>query len=634
MARSTQALFWITDIQDPKSLDIVMALQEVGYETYFFKTVPELLKKLPEKRSRVILFGLHGKGNPKPDEVVEKQLFELASVPELNGASLILEGYDHSSRIKSIAASCNFREILPRRISDNQFVNRILIAVNRKSIQQVWKGMAIHADEKAAAFLPARMTWIDAEEIRVEAGFVPPVGAKIWLKGDLFQDLGIDRISVQIRSLQRQDLSYRFSHAFIAEWGLQSSSSISKQDIVDKVKANLSDKQEKVFLAVQNPKIREKLSEYFTREGYDVRTALSRNSVLREPLFLTPDVIVFEDALLSNDGFRQELLSTIKDKFQPSHFVLISAEGDPHEVLSLVHPERKGVLIDKSAQDLNTRIMRELPKASQDQNSKKGFFAINHPSSLVEALLPCRVQTVSPHGGNVVLPTYVKPFSIFRLEWTGFKKGGASGCYIKSIHSGEDTTRTDRYRYSSVFLFADLPPLDQKAILSQSVERLLLEWEGFLDVSQFSHLADMPEVEAEGGQESGNSIDYQKIKKISSEPATLYAPDLHEEHHYSGGVDIDPSSQSTVPFRRTEQKWYAQFLREYKSALLFVCVLGFIFSVLYFSLYVLAPNAPSSGKIFSEQFSKFADPRLRTKPSLEERDKEKEKENEKKEESE
>ncbi len=310
-------------------------LDEIGYEVSFFHNLELLAKEVCSKRAQILILG------DAWDSRVTLQCIQLlASLPEINGARLILSHTAHSDNrdlVLEAAMSQGFRDLIPESLSDADWLRRFEFSTSGLASILEPHEVASVPQETLNLFVPARLVWIGAQQLWLECRGGPQIGETIYLQGPLVESLGLKELEVQVQQRLHTHLSYRFSEALIGNWYRSAVEHADPQKILDTLdhlaEIDLGPRP-RIFLAIQSPALRTTVGKYLDRRRYEVHTALQQNSLLYEPKYFSPDLVFIEDRLMMGEHRRNfhELL-----RFLPDHTVVVSIGGkeDSTQIKSL-----------------------------------------------------------------------------------------------------------------------------------------------------------------------------------------------------------------------------------------------------------------------------------------------------------
>ena len=122
-----KGVYWLTI--EPTELHSQKAalLGENGFEVTFFKTLDSLLKELQSTRVPVIVVGDEG-----PEVSVAKAISTLGTMPEIQGARLILSTLRNSLTTLRAATCEGFRDIFNLDMDDELWIERFIFSTSGK----------------------------------------------------------------------------------------------------------------------------------------------------------------------------------------------------------------------------------------------------------------------------------------------------------------------------------------------------------------------------------------------------------------------------------------------------------------------------------------------------------------------
>ena len=574
MSKKPIQIFWLVSESDSRARSIASGLQRQNYESHFFSSVERIRGKLKKIRPRIVVFGLCDSDLPQ----FQKNILDLASVSELNGTYFVLFGAEKDKTKKSIAVANNYRDLISKDITTEEFLERLLVATCRKKGAPPWNGLQLGIQKKLTVRIPSRITWLDKDNIRIEAPFIVPIGSSVYLNGKLFDKFGLEPLRVVVKEHSRQNLSYRFSHAFVASWALSGDSDYKKHKMVEFAKERSVNNKLKVFLAVQNPSLRSRLMEFFKRQDCDVRAALSKSSILREPLFLSPDLFVIEDKLLEDEKLKNSLLQKFKKGMEPTKLCFFGTkETISQKFLSNIDPKFDRLVLNHEDEKLLKKLQGFLP--ARTVNYKRAYLGIGHGLSIIDVVMPAKVESIFPGGGILGLPAYVRPNSLMQMEWLESEKKNSSSFFFKTHAKVPKFAPDSKSRYFCRFSFVDFDKKAQKEFLKANAARLLSAW-------GVEELADTDSVKKPNP----------KVKAVKS--TTIPASGASSKKGSAPKPkDSKPSTLASSPI-----------VKDTGMAMGFVGGVVAAFAGLYFTVSYFTQDAPDGRAMFSRELEKRFDP--------------------------
>jgi hypothetical protein len=469
--------YWITDTVSSQTRDRALVLNQKGYDVRFFTTLDSLIAELETQRAGVIVVSDEGE-----TKRVERIILTLMSLPEIQGARMILtvtKTDADGDRLKYLAACGSFRDIIPMNMDDHQWVQRFTFATAGRPMHYTQPSGQISLNNISAVTLPARVTAIDGQHLRLESRVRPTAGAILSLTGPLAEAMGAPSLTLKVESTQRSRLLYRFSDAIIASWSVPASAKNHAQLLISNLKAQVreSGPRCRVFVAAQSPALRQAILTKFEDPRFEVSTALQKQSIVDEPRFFTPDIVFIEDQLCidENSARFEQMMQVLND----STTVLIFGKHEQVSNLRQRYADRKILSFHKIPKNLaETVLTRFMPAHGgriEGLADDASHLSADSPYSLAELSFPARLMHIHPHAAGIALPHLVGDFALCRLDSPLLRRILGRNPYIKftEIYADGRSHRGDFPHLADGYL-ADLNQNDRQA-LSQGLIALLSE---------------------------------------------------------------------------------------------------------------------------------------------------------------
>ncbi|MFW7380762.1 MAG: hypothetical protein ACOH5I_18250 [Oligoflexus sp.] len=422
-----QGIYWLCE--QPSELHRAKAelLAEIDYEISFFPNLETLLVGLASKRVSIIIVSAEG----QEDEII-KAVHALASNPAIQGARLILCSGGESNRILHYAAGQGFRDIMQLEWEDHIWLERFEFStsgqegdINRKTVRS-------EQPEQVKFFLPARVVWLNQEQMWIESRARPPQGSNLQLGGALARDLNSQqKIHLHVTDHAKSNLVFRFSEAIIADW--QANETLDQEQVsqtFDLIQKLDRGERPKVFLAVQSPALRNTILKYLSPLKYEVHTALQKRSVIMEPKFFSPHLVFIEDRICSGDSMSrfQEMVVNLPEK---STVVVVGGREDLSSFRNFSAGRRLEALA-RIPKNLTEIIEKQyLPSTHFERQSHSFYLPSDHPYSFAEIELPSRIIAWSDQDIEVALPIPIENFGLARVDSAILSQVSQKDIYVK-----------------------------------------------------------------------------------------------------------------------------------------------------------------------------------------------------------
>jgi hypothetical protein len=483
MAQQTKKrrTFWITPQASPAATERALALSARGYDVHFFASLDRMSAELETKRASVVVVSDEG-----DEAATETILVALMTMPEVQGARLILATTRPCDKLYRLAACSNFRDIIPLDLDEKQFLTRFVYATAGRALKYVQPAGQIALKNISAVNFPARITWINQERLRLECRVKPTLGSSIVISGPLARALGVPSLTARVTETQHSHLIYRFSEAVIADWQVPSSVRPRATAFLEELKAQSIGPRTRVFIAVQSSDIRTSIMLHCESPRFEVSTALQKQSIVDDPKFFTPDVVFIEDVLAAEEGgtrFRQ-MLSNMAG--EATVFVIGKLPGLTELQKQFV--QHKLVALPRQGKSLASNVLsRHLPHYDGKTSAAEKdavHLASENPYSLAEVQVTARLTRIHPLALQLALPFPVSHFAVVRVESPLIHKVIGRAPYVKITSSYPDShPDAPPFSYLADAYIADCTTAERQA-LAAHLTRLVGEAYTRLDLGQ------------------------------------------------------------------------------------------------------------------------------------------------------
>lgn len=425
--------FWLADAMTPLLRDRALLLNEKGYEVHIFTSLSGFLVELTTKRPSVIVVSDGG-----DERVTIRTLKSLIGLPEVQGSRMVMVSTTASEQAAFLAASGNFRDIIPANLEEKLWLTRFIYATAGRAMPYVQPAGQMTLNNISALSLPGRLTWAGERHLRLECRARPPAGAVINLRGPIADTLGIPGVSLKVIATERSHLLYRFSDAITCEWSVPLTAKPRMDALLDELKKADPGPRNRVFLAIQTPEMRTEALALFNEPRFEVKSALSRQSMVDEPKFFTPDIVIVEASLYREDASRfSQMLQAVSSS--ATVFVI----GIKEAIAENLSTTKQIVTLSKLPRSLTSSpFARYLPEPvpAREPNGERGaYISSGHPLSFAEINFPARLHRLHPLAAQLALPFPVGTFALARLDSPLVHKMLGRHPYLKVTAAYADT---------------------------------------------------------------------------------------------------------------------------------------------------------------------------------------------------
>ncbi|MDB2447277.1 hypothetical protein N9W79_01490, partial [bacterium] len=579
-------------------------LKDIGYGAEFFTNIDELQFVLKDRRATMILFSDYG------DElVVEQMLLKFLKIPDVMSAKLVLDSYSGAPRIKDLAITGAFRDIIPYKMISKEWIERFLYSTSSKASYTKAPNLMLTVNMKAAASIPAKITKLGPGYLRVETKMDPEIGTKIGLRGQVIKALGVKKLSVKIKSKERKNLTYRFSQALELEWDVEDVNAGRLKSLMAKLQNLNRSARHRIFLVCQDTDIRASVFDQLKHTQHDIRTAISNKGMINDPKFFTPDLVIVENAFLQDENGQD--FSEMCGNLQYGSTVIIVGETSH---LEYFQNKFKRLIIQVVASEVDEKIEEWVSMLNDDNVKNPGMvldIPFNHDFSSGEFMVPARVSKLHPKMGELRFPLCVGDFSLVELDVRSLTRVYGKKPVIKLASYTKMPLKKNKkanFNHKSVFYFADVGLVNRIKLNQWMAERFYEELEIHggtyskfekpeMEIDEYYGNEPTPEKVAEkkkkaaGGAEKPGSYAMHASRSAARNKADS-TPYVHKalakkQPKYVSFLDMD------IP--------YKQF-HLVKNTLIVMLTIGLF--ALFFS-YVAKPRLSKVGEGYSDQFTKF-----------------------------
>lgn len=460
--------FWLTDSLQGEHQKRAEQLSLLGYDVSFLKNMREALDSLGTIRPTCILID----ANITNQQSIAKSIEKLNQHPELSGTKFILSMHGQAPEAAKAAASENFRDIIPFELSNERWLQRFKHATSPKPVDLGRPLCEITMNQMAMAYAPARVVWISESHIRIECRGGQTIGSNLQITGSLANALGSPYISLTVESVHRNELLYRFSQALVCRWRVpEAQMEAAKITVRRAMSAHPSQANRfRAFVAISSAETRHALSQDLSRDQFEVKVALLRSTIAQELSFFSPDIIFFDQKIISS--LEEIDLQLIASKLERDvKIVIFGTDEDTSDTTRIFTKQKIHIepVYDtkKASSAVSSYELRSNGKV-MEHSERRIHILPDQPWSRVELQMPARLTALNPAVGQISLPFSVAAFASIRLEAPILRKSLGRASYIRVLSNTEVASKTtpSQFAHHGSFYLADVTPAES-AILSQ-----------------------------------------------------------------------------------------------------------------------------------------------------------------------
>ncbi len=566
----TKRVIWVTNSSDLAHTKESL-LKALGFETTYVLDSQQLNTELLKKRANIIIIS-----DRKEQNTLVAQLLEIVEFQEARGARLILAAEILDPNVTNIAASCNFRDIIPMDLPDQEWTQRLYFSTMGKEVEYPSPSGQIALNNISKIYAPARLICISDSYLRLETSMLLEAGQFLLLHGTLPKLFDLDSINIRIENPINERLYHRFSYSYNAKWALPSQ--IEKKDklqsIFQQLKMNEPQPRWRVFFATKSSKLREQLLRCFPNQEFKVSSALNIKNMLHEPVYFTPDLMIIDFSLCGKELYSKlrELVLRLKKE---TPIIIIDEEGKA-KFFKDEFPSNKIFIVETQLQDLTVEFFKAyLPQISKIRRplpEDTVFFDATDTLSFAHLGVSARLRSIHPHTVELALPIDFRQYSLIRLSSPLVSKEVGREVWLKITKCEEDQSIHDSFKFMAETFIVDLSWVERRK-LGKALGRLISD--------HFS---------------KDESISHKTLK----------------EH-------IQTASQFGITHKKFKKLWmlknliYQNYHRIVRSTHIRYLVIFLIVTLLSLALLIevlpiVAEYYSKSGKIYGDQLMKFSKP--------------------------
>lgn len=461
--------YWIADEITRTMRDRALLLAERGFDVEFFTTLETLLSALDTKRAGVLVVSDDGDAGK-----AERILTTLICMPEIQGARLIMVRTRHSSWLNFLAATGNVRDIIPSHLDDKAWLARFIFATAARALGFVQPTGQVSLNNISSISVPARLTWISGTRLRIESRVRPPVGATLSMGGPLADALGVNSVPLTVVSVERQRLLYRFSDAIVADWKVSAKDAARAETVLQELRGNNTGPRCRVYIAAQTLALRASLLNHFDDPKFEVNTALQKHSIVDEPRFFTPDLVIIEDKLVNGDDL--ERFKQMLDNLTPEATIIVLGNVPALANIVKAYPRRRIAQFPEMPKNLPQSALSRYARSSPEGLDADAAHVLSeHPFSLAEVNVPARLHRVHPLAAQIATPFPITNFALCRLDSPLVRRFLGRNPYVKVTATYQDLSPDAKtFMHVSDCYLADVDQ-DERALIAHGLTRLLTD---------------------------------------------------------------------------------------------------------------------------------------------------------------
>lgn len=421
-------VYWLTLEPHENHLKKAAMLDALGYRVTFFKTLDSLAQGIFDQRVPIVIVGDEG-----PENAVINAIRELGHMPAMQGARMLLTVSRPALPIMRIAACEGFRDILALDMPHQEWLERFIFSSSSsKTLTKQFDNTGLQSyREEGFLALPARIVWITDQQICIESRLKPRLHQKIELSGPIVQSMGAKYLTVTPTEVYHTNLLFRFSEGLIGTWEIpEGSADNHRTETMDIVRTMDRGERYRIFLAINSPAMRNSLIKYLEPERFEVHSALHKRSLIEEPKYFGPQVVILEDRFHHEGELAQfrQWVATL-----PPHcaIIIIGGRTELQQIRNLVGG-RLVLTFKHIPTNFRSLLLEDvIPRCTARLTVERSHIPPQHEFSLAEVRIDARLLHVGPKSVRLRINEPLSGFSLARIRSPFFDDKLAKKPFVK-----------------------------------------------------------------------------------------------------------------------------------------------------------------------------------------------------------
>ena len=385
---------------------IAERLHSRGVKIDFVSSLEQLSQRFKQKRSIVVILSDQG-----DDAYLESNFKKFISLPDATGARLILDQTIGRQDVADLAVWNGFRDIIPCSTIVDEWVDRFMFAASFGPNQTSEPKLQLNDQIPAGLELPARIVKLAPDTIRLETRLDPELGAIVQLQGELARNLGTKPISARVKKKDKQNLTHRFGQALELEPIFDLKAKLRYLANLSELRVLSTHAARRIFVVATNPNLRSKIIDRFQSMQQIVRTAVNKSSVFEDPRYFSPELVVIENKLCTEDN--SEIFAKMLSILKKDCLCVIVGPMEISPIISQF-PDLKFLQVPLETQDFGV-LLSSLPEKKAEESTID--LPIQHPLTFGRLLIKVTISKLQPQSGEFYSNVAISNFALAWLDY-------------------------------------------------------------------------------------------------------------------------------------------------------------------------------------------------------------------------
>ncbi|MFW7379689.1 MAG: hypothetical protein ACOH5I_12830 [Oligoflexus sp.] len=581
-------LYWLVSPKSPIHDRLFEALRHKKVAVNQVHTFQDLCDRFNQKRLGLVIIG-----DELSEEILLDQLPKVINKPEFNGVRFLLSISHPRPGLCRLAVTLGFRDIISIDLAPETWIKRFEFAGSSGEMNWYEPNPQMTLHSISAISIPARITWMDSQRLKLESKIIIPKGGKARLIGKIGEELGLSSISIRVLEHSRTDLKFRFSEAYLCEWETPSKVSSKRSLLLDGLKIPMDQAPFKIFVAVKSFNLRQLLIQTLKDRAFDLTLALQKSGLMHETKFIDPDVIIIEHRLIDSKSeiYLTKMVEHIRSSV-PIYIIGASKAEQGHYEQITGRKDGSLIVTPQLPPNFLNYLKRKLDRLMRSDEPEAGYYIPrNHRFSFAELRLPARMIQIHPESARMVVPYELGRFGFCMIDAPIFKQNFQRRVVGKIVHSYlHKNNELESFPHVIELAISDLLADERQRLAHDLVKHFAEQLLG--QRLDFRHL------------QFANPKEKRRDEAHSLTPSmkkTLHSPTVARRLS-SGSLPDIPIREEGSFAKEPKQK---PFLQKHSRELQITTFAIFLLMILFAFIYIFRQPENEQGKAYSESFRKI-----------------------------
>ncbi len=303
------------------------------FQFTFIEDIKTMWKTIDERKPNAIL--LSELGNSK--EII-KTVAALADNAETRNIRLIVLTNKTDTLLVEKLLQLGIREVILRTIHFDEIVNRIKFCISNEGADfDIYERKGFQFTDHLDLEVLGKIISMSTQQIVVEVPVFADIGEELILRSPLLDSIGIKELPTKVLDSRRYGLIYNLSQALILRPDFHfKDHQKSIENWIAKHKKSSALRRVPIFLTMKDKQFRKVILEQAKNKDYFLRFAWSKNTIFKEPLFLSPYIMFIDDVFITEESL--EDFTLMLNNLHSKTTIIVNCSTCQGEVKRLLRP--------------------------------------------------------------------------------------------------------------------------------------------------------------------------------------------------------------------------------------------------------------------------------------------------------